>query len=137
VKAIRDGITAAGGDPDKLAAIEFYEGNKLAAWASAHPAVAVWIKQLNARIDLAGFSTLDHWAKRAEIATPAFIDSPDRNSRSDPTTPMQSISLSSPSVTPNELDQPQTSARIWGASGIGKTRALYHALSTSTGLLGG
>jgi len=137
VKAIREGITAAGGNPDKLAAIEVYEGNKLAAWASAHPAVAVWVKQINARIDLAGFSTLDHWGKRADIATPAFRYSPDRKFSLGPYE-ADAIDFSQLAERlADELDQPRTSARIWGASGIGKTRALYHALSTSTGLLGG
>jgi len=137
VKAIREGITAAGGNPDKLAAIEVYEGNKLAAWASAHPAVAGWVKQINARIDLAGFSTLDHWGKRADIATPAFRYSPDRKFSLGPYE-ADAIDFSQLAERlADELDQPRTSARIWGASGIGKTRALYHALSTSTGLLGG
>jgi hypothetical protein len=137
VNAIREGIMAAGGDPDKLAAIEVFEGNKLAAWASAHPAVAVWIKQINARIDLAGFSTLDHWGKRADIATPAFFESPERKFSLGPYD-ADAIDFSQLGKRlADELDQPRTSARIWGASGIGKTRALYHALSTSTGLLGG
>ena len=137
VKAIREGITIAGGDPDKLTAIEVYEGNKLAAWASAHPAVAVWVKQINAKIDLAGFSTLDHWGKRADIAAPAFVDSPDRRFSLGPYE-ADAIDFSQLAERlAEDLDQPRTSARIWGASGIGKTRALYHALSNSTGLFGG
>lgn len=137
VKAIREGIAAAGGDPGKLGAIEVYEGNKLAAWASTHPAVAVWIKQINARIDLAGFSTLEYWGKRAAIATPAFVDSPDRKFSLGPSD-ADAIDFSQLAERlADELDQPRTCARIWGASGIGKSRALYHALSTSTGLLRG
>ncbi len=137
VKAIREGITAAGGNPDNLAAIEVYEGNKLAAWASAHPAVAVWIKQINARIDLANFSTIDHWGKRADIAAPAFVESPDRKFSLGPHD-ADAIDFSQLGERlADELDQPRTCARVWGASGIGKTRALYYALSTSTGLLGG
>lgn len=136
-KAIREGIILAGGDPDKLAAIKVYEGNALAGWASTHPAVAVWIKQINARIDLAGFSTLDHWGTRADITTPAFVDSPDRRFSLGPRA-ADAIDFSQLAERlADELDQPRTSARIWGASGIGKTRALHHALSTSTGLLGG
>ncbi|TGX49201.1 hypothetical protein E5A73_20415 [Sphingomonas gei] len=136
VKAIREGIRLAGGDPDKLTAIKVYEGNALAAWASTHPAVAVWIKQINARIDLAGFSTLDHWGTRADITTPAFVDSPDRRFSLGPQG-ADAIDFSQLAERlADELDQPRTSARIWGASGIGKTRSLYHALSSSTGLLG-
>lgn len=137
VKAIRQGIIQAGGDPDKLSAIKVYEGNALAAWASTHPAVAVWIKQINAWIDLAGFSTLDHWGTRADITTPPFVDSPDRRF-SLGVQIADAIDFSQLAERlADELDQPRTSARIWGASGIGKTRSLYHALSTSTGLLGG
>lgn len=137
VAAIRKGITAAGGDPNKLAAIHVYEGNKLAAWASAHPAVAVWIKQLNASIELAGFFTLDQWGRRVDVASPAFIDSPDRKF-SLGASHANAIDFSQLAERlADELDQPGTSARIWGASGIGKTRALHHALSASTGLLGG
>jgi len=136
VKAIRQGITLAGGDPDKLAAVKVYEGNTLAAWASTHPAVAVWIKQINATIDLAGFSTLDHWGTRADITAPPFVDSPDRRF-SLGARDADAIDFSQLAERlADELDQPRTSARIWGASGIGKTRSLYHALSTGTGLLG-
>lgn len=137
VKAIREGILAAGGDPAKLIAIDVYEGNKLAAWTSAHPAVALWVRQLNAKIDLAGFSTLEHWGKRVEVATPAFVDSPDRKFSLGPSD-AEAIDFSQLAERlADELEPPHTSARIWGPSGIGKSRALYHALSTSTDLIGG
>lgn len=136
IDAIREGIEAAGGNPDKFAKIEVYEGNTLAAWASSHPAVAVWVKQINANIDLAGFSTLDHWGTRADIATPEFFDSPDRKFSLGP---LEADAINFSQLADrlaDALDQPRTSARLWGSPGIGKTRALYHALSTSTGLLG-
>lgn len=137
VAAIRRGIAKACGDPNKLAAIHVYEGNTLAAWASTHPAVAVWIKQLNATIELAGFSTLTQWGKRADIAAPTFVDSPERKffigaGAADAITFSQLAARLA-----DILEEPGTSARLWGASGIGKTRALHHALSASTGLLGG
>jgi hypothetical protein len=137
VAAILRGITTAGGDPTKLAGVHIYEGNKLAAWASAHPAVSVWIKEMHAAIDLAGFSTLEQWAKRVDIAVPAFVDSPDRKFSLGPYD-ADAIDFSQLAARlADELDEPGSSARIWGASGIGKTRALYHALSSSSGLLGG
>lgn len=135
--AIRKGITTAGGDPDKLAGIHVYEGNRLAAWASTHPGVAVWIKQMHAAIDLAGFSTIDQWGKRADIAASAFVDSPERRF-SLGSNEADAIDFSQlAGRLADELDEAGSSARIWGASGIGKTRALYQALSTSTGLLEG
>ncbi len=137
VAAIRNGITKAGGDPDKLAAIHVYEGNTLAAWASTHPAVAIWIKQSNAKIELVGFSTLSQWGKRVDIAAPAFVDSPDRKfflgTRTADAITFSQLAARLADI----LEEPGTAARLWGASGIGKTRALYHALSTSSGLLGG
>lgn len=137
VKAIKKGITTAGGDPANLATVDVYEGNKLAAWASAHPGVAVWIKQRHAAIDLAGFSPLDHWGKRADIAAPPFVDSPDRKFSLGPYE-ADAIEFSQLAERLfDELDEPGASVRVWGASGIGKTRALYHALSTGTGLLRG
>ena len=129
VKAIREGITLAGGDPDRLAAIKVYEGNALSAWASTHPAVAVWVKQINARIDLAGFSTLDHWGTRSDITAPPFVESPDHRF-SLGARDADAIDFSQLAERlADELEQPRTCARIWGASGIGKTRLLYHALS--------
>lgn len=137
VNAIKKGITAAGGNPANLAAVDVYEGNTLAAWASTHPGVAVWIKKRHNASDLAGFSTLDHWGKRADIFAPPFVDSPDRKFSLGPNEAdaIEFSQLAARLV--DELYAPGASARIWGASGIGKTRALYHALSTSTGLLGG
>lgn len=135
--AIRRGILTAGGDPTKLTGIHVYEGNRLAAWASTHPGVALWIKQMHAAIDLAGFSTIDQWGKRADIAAPSFVDCPGRKFSLGPYE-ADAIDFSQlAGRLADELDNRGASARIWGASGIGKTRALYHALSTSTGLLGG
>lgn len=137
IKAIKRGITAGGGDSTKLTTVDVYEGNTLAAWASAHPGVAVWIKQRYAAIDLAGFWTLDQWGKRADLAAPPFMDSPDRKFSLGPNAAdaIEFSQLAARLI--DELDEPGSSARIWGASGIGKSRALYHALSTSTGLLEG
>jgi hypothetical protein len=137
IEAIKRGITTAGGTPADLAAVKLYEGNKLAAWASEHPGVAVWIKTKNNVIDLAGFSTLNHWGKRADISSPAFVNSPARKFSLGPNEAdaIEFSQLAARLV--DELEAPGASARIWGASGIGKTRALYHALNTSTGLLRG
>lgn len=137
VKAIQKGIETAGGDPTKLSGVHVYEGNKLAEWASTHPAVSIWIKEMDAAIDLAGFSTIEQWGKRLDIATPAFVDSPERKFSLGPLD-ADAIDFSQLAARlVDELDEPRSCARIWGASGIGKTRALYHALSSSSGLLHG
>lgn len=137
VKAIERGIRAAGGNPARLAGIRLYEGNTLAAWASAHPAVALLVHEQKAGIALAGFATLDQWGKRVDLATPAFVPSPDRKF---------SLGAGSADVIDftqlaarlvDDLSDGGSCARIWGASGIGKTRALHQALSISTGALHG
>lgn len=133
--AITEGIREAGGNPSKLASVQVYDGNKLAAWASAYPAVALWVKEQKASMPLAGFSTLDQWGKRANVATPAFVGSGSRT-----------FSLGSTRADTLDFDQlagrlvdhlsdVKACVRVWGASGIGKTRALHQALSTSTGAL--
>lgn len=134
-EAIREGIRQAGGDPAKLASVQLYDGNKLAMWATSHPAVALWVKERQASYALSGFATLDQWGKRAEISTPPYVASETRR-----------FALSAASFDElgfdqlaarvvDHLSEPGAVARLWGASGIGKTRALYQALSTTTGEL--
>ncbi|GAB4362037.1 MAG: hypothetical protein Kow0026_25550 [Oricola sp.] len=134
-KAIAEGIRGASGDPEKLASVQVYDGNKLAAWASAHPAVALWVKEQKAGMPLAGFSTLDQWGKRADVATPAFVGGDSRtfslgSNRADT---LDFDQLAGRLV--DHLSDAQACVRVWGASGIGKTRALHQALSTSIGAL--
>jgi hypothetical protein len=52
IKAISDGITEAGADPDDLAAIDIYDANKIAAWASHYPSVAVWLNEMQSGLSL-------------------------------------------------------------------------------------
>lgn len=133
-KAIADGIRDAAGEPKKLASIEVYDGNKLAEWASSHPAVALWVKEQKAGMPLAGFSTLDQWGKRNDVAKPAFVGGSRTFSLgSNPADTLDFDQLAGRIV--DHLSDAQACARIWGASGIGKTRALYEALSTSRGVL--
>lgn len=133
--AIKDGIRAAGGDPAKLTSVRVYDGNKLAAWASSHPAVALWVKEQKAGVPFAGFATLDQWGKRADVAMPPFVGSASRafslgSNRADL---LDFTQLAGRLI--DHLSAPRACVRIWGASGIGKTRALHQALSTSTGAL--
>lgn len=135
IKSIEKGIRAAGGDPAGLAEIRIYEGNRLAAWASSHPAVALWVKEQKAGMALAGFATLGQWGRRADIASPPFVPSPDRQFALGPggADVIDFTQLAARLV--DDLAEGGSCARIWGASGIGKTRVLHQALSTSTGAL--
>jgi hypothetical protein len=129
--AIRAGIREAGGDPAKLNAIDVYDGNKLAAWATAHPAVALWVKEQVAQMPLAGFATLEQWGKRADVARPAFVDSDDRLFviGQNPNNTLSFSQLAGRLV--DHLADAGACVRLSGPSGIGKTRALHQVLSTS------
>jgi len=132
--AIANGIRQAGGDPSKIT-IQVYDGNKLAAWASSHPAVALWIKEQRAQAPLSSFSTLGQWGKRAEIATPAFVASAERafSLGAGRTDSLDFGQLAARIV--DHLEGAGACIRVWGAAGIGKTRAVHEALSASTGAL--
>lgn len=131
VAAIKKGIVTAGGDPSKIG-VHVYDGNKLAAWASEHPAVAVWVSEQRSGMPLAGFHTLDQWGKRPDLASPPFVATPDRQFSfgSGAADRLDYSQLAARLV--DDLADGGASARVWGASGIGKTRALYQALSEST-----
>lgn len=134
-EAIRAGIRQAGGNPAKLAAVEVYDGNKLAAWASEHPAVAVWIKEQTSGKAYPGFATIDQWGKRASLASPQFVHSDGREfSIGAGTADVLQISQLGARIV-DHLGENGACARVWGASGIGKTRALYQALSSSVGAI--
>ena len=49
---IENGIREAGGNPGDLAAIEIYDANRIAAWAGQHPAVAVWLNEIQLGLPL-------------------------------------------------------------------------------------
>jgi hypothetical protein len=134
-EAIRKGIREAGGDPAKLASVQLYDGNKLAMWATSHPAVALWVKERQAGYALSGFATLDQWGRRADISTPPYVGSQARRFAlsADTFDELGFDQLSARVV--DHISEPGAVVRLWGPSGIGKTRALHHALSTSTGAL--
>ena len=133
--AIKAGIKQAGGDPTKLACVEVYDGNKLAAWASDHPAVAVWVKEQTTGKAYPGLATIDQWGKRAGIASPPFVESEDREFSIGPR-PADVLKYSQLAARIVEhLADDRACVRIWGASGIGKTRALYEALRSSAGMI--
>lgn len=135
--AIRAGITQAGGDPSLLAAVEVYDRNKLAAWASDHPAVALWVHEQASGKSYQGFSTIDQWGQRAELASPPFVEDDDRafSIGKDRADILRHSQLAGRLV--DHLNTVGACARVWGASGIGKSRALYQALAASVGAIRG
>ncbi|MBI1651388.1 ATP-binding protein [Hyphomicrobium sulfonivorans] len=73
IQAIRDGIAEADGDPTVLSGIDIYDANKIAAWASQHPSVAVWLNSRVLGIPLAGFTTRDGWEKQVNRANVKYV----------------------------------------------------------------
>lgn len=136
IAAIKKGITAAGGDPSKIK-VHVYEGNTLAAWASQHPVAAIWVNEQRPGRELAGFHTLDQWGKRADLASPPFVATSDRTFTigRDAANVINFSQLAARLV--DDLTELRACARLWGASGIGKTRALYQALHETSGELKG
>lgn len=131
-RAIKLGIREAGGDPSKLSTVELYDGNKLAAWASQHPPVALWLKQRTADMSLASFSSLEHWGRRLDIADPPFVASARRrfSIRSEPSDDGLDFERFVGRLV-DHLAEPGHAVRVTGASGLGKSRAVYEALSAA------
>lgn len=136
VKKIREAIVEAGENAGDLL-IKLYDGNQLAEWASRHPAAALWIKEQGANLSLASFATLDQWGRRSEITSPPFCASSERKFSlgADSNDTLGFDQLGARIV--DHLSEAGACARIWGASGIGKTRALFHALGTAADDLDG
>ena len=136
-ESIRAGIRQAGGDPDRLAGVHLYDGNKLAQWATRHPAVALWVKERAAGFSLANFLTLGQWGRRADLAAPPYVPSDVRRFAlsAGATDTLGFDQLAARIV--DHLADPRSALRIWGPSGIGKSRALHQALSTGGTVLRG
>jgi len=45
IEGIKQGIREAEANPDQLKAIDIYDANKIADWASQYPAIAVWLNE--------------------------------------------------------------------------------------------
>lgn len=136
IEAVKTGIRDAGGDPNRLKSIELLDANKLAAWANRHPAVTLWIKEQKAQMPLAGFSTLEQWGHRRDVAKPAYVNSANRRFllKSGVGGELDFEQFATRLV--DHLAEPGYAARITGPSGVGKTRALHRALTTAPGIIG-
>ncbi|MDV3251987.1 hypothetical protein DevBK_11645 [Devosia sp. BK] len=138
IAGIREGITEAGGDPTKLAAIKIYGANEIAQWAQRHPAVAIWLAEQTHGHVFAGFRTLDWWGTRDDfVQNPYVADSSERFSKGAKKKVGDdgaSNLISSSKVWASILDHITPSrrvVRVAGASGLGKSRFVYQSLQTS------
>lgn len=140
IQAIKDGILEAHSDPSQLAAIDIYDANKIAEWVSSHPSVGIWLNELQSGLALGGFQTMDGWSKRADFVSIERVT--DKASR---------YTIGGKSLVGQEEDQPsgenkltfeqakeriadhiaepRTTVRLFGPSGIGKSRFILEVFS--------
>jgi hypothetical protein len=136
--AIRDGIKKAGKDPRKIATIEVYDANKIAAWASRHPAVALWVNEGRSGLALGGFQTIRNWGGRDDVKTVALVN--DTAARyvlggqlvdEFEKEPAVGNVLTAQQATERifqHVSESQASVRLFGPSGVGKTRFVYELI---------
>lgn len=134
IQSIKDGIVEAGGDPILLASIEIYDANKIAAWASQHPSVAVWLNQAASGLPLAGFRTLASWTNQGGRTEVRLVeDASDRYYLTGPTSVALPTGGGASVKNAIAFEQakervlqhfyaPGRSVRVIGPSGIGKSR---------------
>lgn len=145
IDGIKDGIREAGADPDQLIAIDIYDSNKIAMWASKHPAVAVWLNELQSGLVLKSFRTIENWGKKTEISSIECVDDKaERYSLGGKNVYGQQEQESPGKNTltyqqareriADHLAEAQNCVRILGPSGVGKTRFIYEVLRDNTTL---
>ena len=135
---IREAINEGGGDASRLAAVEIYDANQIAAWAQTHPAVAAWLASLQTGRSLEGLQPLEAWARSPEMTSGEWIDvgkprfaAPDEpipvSDRKDPELPAWTFEQAADRVM-DHLAEPGAIMRVSGPSGYGKTRFVHETL---------
>lgn len=133
IEGIREGIKEAGADPDDLAAIDIYDANKIAQWASVHPSVAAWLNERQSGLQLGGFQTIEGWGNNADVAS---VEYEEDNRRRYLEGEVEQQSLAQDGLTFHQvkerifdhLAESRNSVRLIGPSAIGKTRFAYELL---------
>lgn len=128
--AIATAIRQAGGDPEAAAAIEFYDGNKIAAWVNRHAPVAVWVHLVTRGLVLDGLQSMESWRQEpsfsvewvpsdaARYAVPTKRGAGGPGAAGDELLPFDDARRR----LRDHLAEPKRIARIMGASGLGKSR---------------
>ena len=140
IDAIRQSIGDAGGQPDRLTAIEIYHADVLADWANSHPSIALWVNGALRTVGLSGFQTYDQWAASEAIANIPFIeDDEPRFSLSGSADARETGRAGSYDArlafaemaqrVSSFLSESKRAVRIVGPSGYGKTRAAFQLFS--------
>jgi len=140
IEGIKQGIREARSDPARLKAIKIYDANKIAAWASRHPAVAVWLNERQSGLVLKGFQTVEYWGKKAEISSIQHVDDKARRfsiggkdilgqqGKETPGTNTLTFHQTKERIA-DYLADSMKSVRVLGASGVGKTRFVYEVFN--------
>jgi hypothetical protein len=136
IQSLKEGITEAGSDPNDLAEIDIYDANKIAAWASHYPSVAVWLNEIQSGLSLGGFRTIEGWGKKAELTSIEHVPDtaaryllsvddirPSGKQRSDGRNAL-TFQQAKERIS-DHFAEPRTCVRIAGSSGVGKTRFVY------------
>lgn len=139
IDGIKDGIREAGADPNHLISIDLYDANKIALWSSKHPAVAVWLNELQSGLGLKSFRTIESWGKKSEISSIQCVDdkaerfslgAKDIFGQQEREAPGKNVLtyLQARERIADHLAEAQNCVRILGPSGVGKTRFVYEVL---------
>ena len=132
IVAIKDGIQYAGADPNQLKAIDIYDANKIAGWASKYPSIAVWLNEKQSGLTLKGFQTIGRLGKKADFVSIEQVE--DKASRFiiENTRGNELTFDKVKERIINELNDSKKSIRVIGPSGVGKTRFVYEVFKDET-----
>ncbi|MDR9779598.1 hypothetical protein [Rhizobium redzepovicii] len=139
VAAIRKAITDGGDDPNKAAAIEIYDANRIADWVFTHPALALWLASYQRGRSVGGFQSHEGWGKSAGIHDVPWVpsDTPryvpvNRNieeaERKDDRINAWSFNQCVQACL-DGLEDKDRIIRVVGPSGFGKSRLVYQMLT--------
>lgn len=133
IVAIKQGIKDAGADPNQLKAIDIYDANKIARWASMYPSIAVWLNEKQSGFNLKGFQTIAGLGKKADFVLIEKVE--DKASRFLIENTERGNALTFEKVKEriiNDLNDVKKIIRIIGPSGVGKTRFAYEVFKDET-----
>ena len=111
--SIREAIRNAG-IPIDDSQITFWDAGQIAAWANQHPAVAIWVKEQTQPGTIGPFRSWTHWASHPDHDNSPWVED-------ERLSPLQDR-LRMAAATP------QSSLRLVGLAGIGKSRLALEAL---------
>lgn len=140
--AIADAIREASGDPGAAAAIEFYDGNKIAAWVNRHHNVAAWVHHVTCGLTLDGIQSMESWGQEpwfsvewvpSDAARYAVSTSSGQGALGTSGGVMLSFENTRKKVR-EHLAEPKRIVRIMGASGLGKSRSAYEIFRSCSDL---